>query len=124
MNVERWLSFESQCGKTILDTHFSFVGIMIRNFARCVRAVTNHQDVYDACVYQGIEGTSTVLLDFEREDTAGDDDHDKTSVAITGIRKTHDVFFQAEGISLHDHSDAPEMSRVKFSVKDVIDTRK
>jgi hypothetical protein len=123
LTVVRWLFFESQCGKTILDTHFSFVGIMIRNFARCVRAVSNHKDVFDACTYQGIDGTTTVLLDFDREDINGADDDEKNTVTITGIRKTHDVVFHADSIDLHDHSEAPVTSTVKFSTKDVLPIR-
>jgi len=124
--VERWLFFESQCGKTILDTHFSFVGIMIRNFARSVRAVSSHRDVFDACKNDGgIEKTSTVLLDFERSEAEKDDEDDeKSSVAVTGIRKTHDVFFENDLAKLFDHTGAGVQSTVKYKVADVMEKKK
>lgn len=123
VTVSRWLFFESQCGKTILDTHFSFVGMAIRSFARTTRPVSTPQDVYDACINDGgIEATSTVLLDLQRDDGAegcadgADADAPEDSgkaTSVSGIRRTHDVFFLQEGFDLYDFSDAPKASTVK-----------
>ena len=67
--LERWLFFEAQCGKTSLDAHFAFVGILIRRFARKVRAVKNHVDVFDAlCDGDGIANTTTLLVEFPGEE--------------------------------------------------------
>jgi len=99
-NVEivRWIYFEAQCGKTILDCHFSFVGIFIRRFARKVRAVKVPEDVYEALIHGGgIANTSTHLVRFAlNEDTA--DSEMKVEVAIDNIRKIHDIRFENDKV--------------------------
>jgi len=51
LEVIRWLFFEAQCAKTVLDCHFSFVGIFLRRFATKIRPVKVPKDVYDAPIH-------------------------------------------------------------------------
>jgi hypothetical protein len=97
VKVVRWVFFEAQCGKTILDTHFAYVGILIKRFARKVRAVKQHQDVFDALKDGGgIANTTTLLVNIpgaSEDDGAAATEAESDSVAISGIRKVHDIAF-------------------------------
>jgi hypothetical protein len=97
--LDRWVFFEAQCGKTALDTHFAFIGILIRRFARKARAVKNHQDVFDALGDGGgIANTTTLHVEFMTdEDDKDDDAGDKSDVKVSNIRKVHDIVFTEEG---------------------------
>lgn len=96
--IERWVYFEAQCGKTVLDTHFAYVGLCIRRYARSTKAVCTPVDVYDALVHgDGIKNTSTMVLNMDDQRTtdstkpAGDEDD--SSMDVKGMRKAHDIMF-------------------------------
>ena len=96
--IERWLFFEAQCGKTILDTHFSYVGLAIRRFARAVRNAATPADVFDAITHgKGIQNTSTVLLsmDTQRDADNADEGVEEVDSAsnFTGSRSIHGIVF-------------------------------
>lgn len=97
LQVVRWVFFEAQCGKTILDTHFAYLGILIKRFARKVRAVKQHQDVFDALKDgDGIANTTTLLVNIpgaSDEDVAAVAEAESQSVEISGIRKVHHIEF-------------------------------
>jgi hypothetical protein len=96
--VKRWIFFEAQCGKTALDTHFSFVGIRIRRFARIVRPVKVHADVYDALTDgEGIANTTTMLVEFP-EDGGEDTDEKDDDPKVQAIRKIHDIIFDESSV--------------------------
>lgn len=106
LTVTRWIFFEAQCGKTILDTHFAYVGLLIRRFARKVRAVKLHQDVFDALADgDGIANTTTVLIIFPA-DVDDDEPIQATSedVAIQQVRRIHDIIFNGETVTTFAYS--------------------
>jgi len=98
IKVVRWLFFEAQCGKTILDCHFSFVGISVRRFARKVRPVKIPEDVFDALVDGGgIANTSTCLIRFAQPEDVGEAEP-KEDDKVDGIRKIHDICFEGDKV--------------------------
>lgn len=106
VRVSRWIFFEAQCGKTLLDTHFSFVGIVIRRYAREVQAVKVPRDVFKALEYgEGIANSSAMFI------VLGGDDESELPASrkktISGIRKVHDVIFEESGIVTYDFSNVP-----------------
>jgi hypothetical protein len=118
LHVSRWLFFEAQCGKTILDTHFSFVGILIRRFARTIRAVKVHNDVFDALTEGGgIVGTTTCLIEYNCEEN-DEEDNGGAQSAAKGIRSWHDLLFSASGdppqCLAYNHSRGPISSRIQI----------
>lgn len=101
VRVKRWMYFEAQCGKTVLDTHFSYLGNALHRYARRVKPVQTPKDVFDAFVFEGgIKGTSTALLDMDTQrnnDDVDDEEEDGTAAGkiprIKGLRSSHDVVF-------------------------------
>ena len=96
LTLTRWMYFEAQCGKTTLDTHFSFVNIVLRRFAREVRPVKNHRDVFDALKANGgITNSLAMLAEFSPREVKEDAENGQK---IDQIRKIHDVHFMSEKI--------------------------
>jgi hypothetical protein len=112
--LERWLFFEAQTGKTALDTHFAFVGMLVYRYARKVAAVRSHLDVFKAlCDGDGIANSSALLIDFG----TGDDDKetpDATGVdagKVTGVRKIHEIVFLEKSVKTAHYSGFPAGSQ-------------
>jgi hypothetical protein len=101
--VIQYLFYEAQCGKTVLDTHFSFVGVKLRRFARCVRRIESPYDVYEALTWDGtIKGSCAILIDpsvGEAEKELVDDLEASLAAPagkkakIAGIRSIHELIF-------------------------------
>jgi hypothetical protein len=105
LRVSQWLFFEAQTGKTALDTHFAFVGISLRRYARRVKAVKSYIDVMDALSFEGgIAATTTLQADFLIGDTeAGESADDAKSSKVQGIRKLHMLLFGQDSVQLFNY---------------------
>jgi hypothetical protein len=108
LRIVRWMFFESQCGKTALDTHFAFIGINLRQFARKKRAVKVHKDIYDALTDGGgIKNTMTILLSSSGDEGKDDDEVNDESTkgsSIKDIRKVHDICFSEDYVETYRFS--------------------
>jgi hypothetical protein len=62
--ITRWMFFEAQCGKTALDTHFSFVSKSLQTFAKKERAVKTATDVFEGLISDG--GITNVYVSYRR----------------------------------------------------------
>ena len=99
LTLARWLYFEAQCGKTTLDTHFSFVNIVLQRFARESRPVKNYRDVFDALKANGgITNSIAMLAEFNQTSDGDDEEYGENGQKIDQIRKIHDVQFEDERI--------------------------
>jgi hypothetical protein len=95
LTLTRWMFFEAQCGKTTLDTHFSFATIVFRRFARAVRPIKNYRDVFDAlCSEGGISNSLALQVTFNVDDSSGDVEEEEGAFKIDQVRKIHDVHFR------------------------------
>jgi hypothetical protein len=106
--LDRWLFFEAQCGKTTLDTHFSFVNIVLRRFAREVRAVKNYRDVFEALKsHGGITNSVAVLAVFKENGATGDNDDEEgeTGKKVEQVRKIHDIRFETDRVCSYHYAD-------------------
>lgn len=112
VKVTRWIFFESQCGKTALDTHFSFIGIYITRYARQTRAVKVHADVFDALTDGGgIANTTTLLVGFDdEEEDSTETDKTNKDATVQDIRKLHDIVFEETGVKTYFFTDVQRNS--------------
>jgi hypothetical protein len=103
LTLSKWVYFESQCGKTALDTHFSFVGIRLNRYARLNGAVKVHSDIFKALVHDGgIQNTATMLVKFNgaHDDDAEEVEDDKdTDSNVQEVRKIHEIIFTEKGVT-------------------------
>ena len=110
--VNMWFFFEAQWGKTTLDTHFSFLNIVLRCFARDVRAVKTAVDVHDALVYnRGVAHTLSFLLDDHTGAQKKVKDKGFAS-AFQGIRTTRRVEFAQDAVTLYNVSGGLEKTKM------------
>lgn len=117
--------FEAQCGKTILDCHFSFVGIFLRRFARKIKSIKAPEDVYDVLIHGGgIENTSTHLVRFSHNDESDCADiAPREDVAVDNIRKIHDIFFEGNKVTTLNFSGVSKGKNCYDFTKDVPSTK-
>lgn len=98
--LKRWLYFEAQCGKTTLDTHFSFVNIALKRYAREVGAVRNHKDVFEGLKSGGGIANSIAIHALFNNTSEGDDEiNDDSPAKLTQVRKIHDVHFNNHSVT-------------------------
>jgi hypothetical protein len=110
--VKMWFFFEAQWGKTTLDTHFSFLNIVLRCFSRDVRAVKTAVDVHDALVYnKGVAHTLSFLLDDHTGAQKKVKDKGFAS-AFQGIRTTRRVEFAPDAVTLYNVSGGLEKTKM------------
>lgn len=104
MTLRRWMFFEAQTGKTSLDTHFSYAGLVMVRFAREVRPVKNYSDVFDALASEGgILRTTTVLIEFANGDEDDDDEQPDKGLKIAGVRRVHEILFEVDKIITYNY---------------------
>jgi len=102
VTVKRWTYFEAQCGKTALDTHFSYVGQVVRRYALETGKVTTPAEVFKALRHRdGLAGSACMLLEVDGLSEAPEDGGE-ASKKIIGTRITHDVHFTPSGVTLFD----------------------
>jgi hypothetical protein len=107
----KWFYFEAQCGKTILDTHFSFVGLAIIRFARTVRPVRCTLDLFDSlCSEGGIANSNVILLNVERRE----EQDLKETFKVDGIQKLHEVQFFDDHARTYDQTNAEQYNRIEL----------
>jgi hypothetical protein len=113
IRVSDWFFYEAQCGKTILDTHFSFVGIILNRYARSGSAVSNTLDIYNALAMDnGIANSSALLIGITRPPPAREA---VTAFKLNGIQKIHEIRFVEAGIETLDQTGARAVDRHKFT---------
>lgn len=64
--ISRWIYTEAQTGCGRLDTHFSFVNVVLKSFVQDGNDVVLEDDIVNVMSFQGgIAGTTIVLLNCE-----------------------------------------------------------
>ena len=110
LSISRWYFFEAQCGKTVLDTHFSFVGIMLSRFTRSVKAIAQPQDIFDALAYDGgIANMSALLLEIQRRPQGTNE-----GFKLQGVQSIHEVQFSNLGIRTFQQTGAIDFAEYKM----------
>lgn len=65
------MNTEAQKGKTILDTHFSYVGKQFYKFVSSGRDMHTERRIFDALFFDGgVSNSTTILADFTKLDKA------------------------------------------------------
>jgi hypothetical protein len=124
MIVCTWFFFEAQWGKTTLDTHFSFLNIVLKRFARKVRAVKTAADVHAALVFEhGLARTFTFLLD-DHSVGAKPAKPKALGSAFSGIRSTHQLNFRSTGVDMYTVSGGLSMTSVLAAKIPILDSAK
>jgi hypothetical protein len=121
--IRSHVTFEAQAGKSIVDGHFAYVGLVIHRYARMEEPVRTPRDIYNALIYKGGLQNSGAKLLFMLEG-AGEED-EASNVKAAGIRKMHHVDFyphSAKGYEFSSFlSDPVEWG---FKAQDVMKPRK
>ena len=97
LRVTNWVYTEACTGKNRLDTHFSFVNILLRSYVMDGNNVVTEADIYQGlCHNGGIKGSTTILFDgasllgplLEKDGKKQD-----FKCTRTGVRETHEIVF-------------------------------
>ena len=64
LNIAKWIYTEAQTGRGRLDTHFSYINIMLKSYVEDGHNIDLEEDIVKALSYRGgIAGTTVVLVD-------------------------------------------------------------
>jgi hypothetical protein len=104
--IETWINTEAQTGKTLVDTHFSFVKIVYNQYVADGNNITTPHEAYSALTYDGgIAGTTVCLVDLAStpKSVVGDDFKSKHKTLLNS-RKLHQFDFTPDGCILSNYS--------------------
>jgi hypothetical protein len=116
--VIEWIFPEAQCRRTILDTHFALVGLLIRRYVREMGQVATHADIFAALSHRGgIADTATILLELKSSETQDGEAVDGDTEDMTGIRKIHQYDFHEnrQDVLFFNHKGAPLKDVVRYT---------
>jgi hypothetical protein len=115
--VTRWVNPEAQCGKTALDTHFSYVRQKINTYVIAEGQVALPSQLVAALAYKdGMHASAVALLEITRGAQNEDASEEEGSTTKVGrVRKSHDFQFTAGGLSAYDFVGSTKGSNVDLS---------
>jgi len=97
VNIRRWIFTEPQCGKSLLDAHFSFVMIVLNNYVDAGNDAGSPDDIFKALSHGAIQNTSTQLVKLSKAPPKSSKEKLK-AFPIPGSRSTSDIIFGDNGV--------------------------
>jgi hypothetical protein len=89
--VRRWIFTEAQTGRGRLDTHFSYLNVVMKSYVEDGNDIDVEEDIFKALSYNGgVAGTTAVLLDASNLEGPV---LSRTFKVKTGSRATHEIKF-------------------------------
>lgn len=113
VKISKWIFTEAQTGKGRLDTHFSYLNLIMKAYVLEDNNIEKESDIFDALKFrEGIKGSSALLLDASRLEgpTLGNKRKFKAS---TGSRSTHEVQWVGEEVHVIEASNISEPEVIK-----------
>lgn len=107
IKIARWVFPEPQCGKSMLDAHFSFVMLSINQYVDSGHDLLTPCDIHTALSSKAIKATSTILVQVRKVFPPGN----KVTVPpfpFAGSRSTSDLLFKTSTVSVFEHSGIEE----------------
>lgn len=110
IRITRWIFTEAQTGRGRLDTHFAFLNVKIKGYVEDGNDVLVPDHIIDALTSaDGISGTTVLLVD--ASELAGPI-NSKTFKARSGVRNTHDIFYNEHSVNIVAYSGISEPETV------------
>ena len=106
IKILNWVKTEACTGKGRLDTHFSFVNIVLKSYIlnNVMNTILNEEEIYKALSFQGgILGTTAVL--FDGANLKGPVLAKEFKASKTGVRETHEINWESERPCVYTISD-------------------
>ena len=95
----KWIFTEAQTGRGRLDTHFSYINIMLRSYVEDGHNIDLEEDIVKALSYRGgLAGTTVVLVD--ASDLTGKTLHKSFHCNGIGSRETHEIVWKGDIINV------------------------
>eukprot|EP00559_Dactyliosolen_fragilissimus_P007958 CAMPEP_0184871406 /NCGR_PEP_ID=MMETSP0580-20130426/40701_1 /TAXON_ID=1118495 /ORGANISM="Dactyliosolen fragilissimus" /LENGTH=1005 /DNA_ID=CAMNT_0027374063 /DNA_START=1121 /DNA_END=4139 /DNA_ORIENTATION=- len=105
--VTRWIFTEAQTGRGRLDTHFSYLNLILKSYVEDGNDVMLEEHILEAMSFRGgIAGTSGVLLNCEK--LIGLAISKKFKTSIIGSRATHKLCWFEDKIEIYESSGITE----------------
>mmetsp|Transcript_21013 Transcript_21013/g.29472 ORF Transcript_21013/g.29472 Transcript_21013/m.29472 type:complete len:980 (-) Transcript_21013:30-2969(-) len=105
--VTRWIFTEAQTGRGRLDTHFSYLNLILKSYVEDGNDVMLEEHILEAMSFRGgIAGTSGVLLNCEK--LIGLAISKKFKTSIIGSRATHELCWFEDKIEIYESSGITE----------------
>jgi len=90
--IVKWIFTEAQTGRGRLDTHFSYVNMLLQSYIEGGNDILTEDDIFNALTYNyGIYGSTAVLLDASNLIGPVFDNKETFKVKGMGSRETHEI---------------------------------
>ncbi len=101
--ISTWIFTEAQTGRGRLDTHFSYLNLILKAFVEDGNDIMLEENILQAMAFRGgIAGTTAVLLDVGN--LPGTSISKKFKSSKVGSRATHEVCWYADRIHIYESS--------------------
>jgi len=103
VQAKRWIFTEPQCGKSLLDAHFSFVMITLNAHVDGGEDISSVRDIFKALSTRPIQNSSVELLEVCKALPVTSKDNLKP-FPVSGSRNTSDIFFNGSLIHVYEQT--------------------
>lgn len=112
--IEKWIYTEAQTGRGRLDTHFSYLNLIIKSYVEDGNDVVLEEDIVKAMSFRGgVAGMSAILLNLENLPKAAISKKFKSN--SIGARATHEIRWQSELVEIYESSSISKPEIIRMS---------
>ena len=99
VKIKRWIFTEAQTGRGRLDTHYSYVNIVLKSYVEDGHDIDMEEDIFKALSFRdGLAGTTVVLVDGSQH--KGPSITPPYKCSLMGSRETHELRWDGDNAQL------------------------